>query len=354
MGKWSFLKEYAKQQLNQNPGLSITDLARKAQLEFQSKLTLRNVEQIRKIISREVGKRDYSLQPPVTSPSPYRHVDDRFKDLEILTPPSTPFQSTMPTIKKTRFERPGMYVVLGCVHVPGHNVRMINAITKLIEDTKNQLAGIMLIGDFLDMNTLSGHNRGQFTAVPGLTLTQEYEAGNKVLDQLLAPVESRVGFDKVYIYGNHEDRWNRYMSDMQNAKTPLPSPEEALRLQARGFNVFHNWTSDYVTLGKHLELIHGQYYNTHCAKQHIDKLRGSVMFAHTHRIQMYVEGKTAGFNIGWCGDVDTPFFNYAERGTKSQWQNGFAVVNIDEDGDYFVQQIFFHNNKFYFNGKCYS
>jgi hypothetical protein len=345
MGKWSFLKEYAKQQLKYNPDLTITDLAKRAQQEFQSQLTQRNVEQVRKIISREVCKQDSPFVP-----------DSRFDELEDLaTSLSSMIYKPEPiqAVRQNKFDKPGMYIVLGCVHVPGHNVRMINSITKLIEDKKNEIQGLMLIGDFLDMNTLSGHNRGQFTAVPGLTLTQEYEAGNKVLDQLTAPLSHRV-VDKVYIYGNHEDRWNRHMSDMQNAKTPLPSPAEALRLKERGFHTFTNWTSDYVKLGKHLELIHGQYYNTHCAKQHIDKLRGSVLFAHTHRIQMYVEGKTAGFNIGWCGDVDTPFFNYAERGTKSQWQNGFAVVHVDEDGDYFVNQIFFHNNKFYFNGKCYS
>ncbi len=254
--------------------------------------------------------------------------------------------------RKNKFTTPGMYVVVGCVHVPGENKPMFKGICDLLKDYRNEVKGLMLIGDFLDMHSLSSHNRDEFTAIPGLTLKEEYKAGNVALDKLTAHLRPEV--DKVFIYGNHEDRWNRHMKNMQNAKTPLDSPAEALHLSNRGFNVFTNWSADYVTLGNHLELMHGQYYNTHCAKAHIDKLRGSVMFAHSHRIQMYVEGKTGGFNIGWGGDIQSPLFNYMERATKSQWQNGFAIVNIDKDGTYFVQQIFCNNDKFFFNNKQYG
>lgn len=315
-----------KQSSDDKP-MSITDMARLAKQELKLN---ESVEQIRKKLSRELHR--------IVS------VEEVVKEVTVASTPII-------TERKDTFKEPGTYLVLGCAHVPGHNESMINGITKLIGDIRN-LKGLMLIGDFLDLNSLSGHDRGRFTSVRGLTLDGEYEAGNKILNQLTG--ELARGAEKVYLYGNHEDRWNRYMSDMQNAKTPLRSPKEALRLVEKGFNVFEHWSSDFVKLGNHLELLHGQYYNTHCAKQHIDKLRGSVVFAHTHRVQMYVEGKTAGFNIGWGGDVSHPFFNYAERGTKSQWQNGFALVTIDNEGNYYVQQIFHHNNKFIYNGKSYN
>ncbi len=352
MSKYAYLKDFAATLLSSNENLTIAQIARIAKDAFKLDDT---AEQIRKQISRELNKYDITDAQSGVKQIDYLHVEGtKFPQATVTTTTTgTGYVSFLPEKKEERkqiFKEPGQYIVLGCAHVPGHNVSMMNGVTKLIGDI--QPKGLMLIGDFLDLNSLSGHDKGKFTSVRGMTLTDEYAAGNKILNQLCGELEEDT--ELVYIYGNHEDRWNRYMSDMQNAKTPLPSPKEALSLEVRGFNVFERWSSDYVKLGSHLELIHGQYYNTHCAKQHIDKFRGSVLFAHTHRIQMYVEGSTAGFNIGWGGDVNHPFFNYAERGTKSQWQNGFAIVTIDEEGNYYVQQIFHYNNKFYYNGKKYN
>jgi hypothetical protein len=126
-----------------------------------------------------------------------------------------------------------------------------------------------------------------------------------------------------------------------------------MNLFERGFQVIESYSTGYMTLGQHLDILHGIYYNTHCAKTHIDRFRGSVLFAHTHRIQSYIEGRTGGFNIGWGGDSQAAAFGYADRGTKASWQNGFAVVNIDESGDYYVNQIIANNGNFYYNGTKY-
>ena len=366
MKDYSQLMEYAKNYLKLYQDTSFAEIAR-MYLSVNPNLT-QTPEQLRKVLSREFNKTtkpNNKLKEAVKKHKKYTINDTMigsrdsrglvtFEEVGNYGTATFTFEtapSTEPKVRKQNFTTPGSYILLGCVHVPGHNQSMINGITKLIPDLKD-LKGLMLMGDFLDMNTLSFHDKGKFTAIPGLTLDEEYKQGNVVLDQLTNQLPK--GIEKVFLFGNHEHRWNRYMGDMQNAKAPILSPTEALKLEERGFNVFTNWSSDYVKLGSHLELIHGQYYNTHCAKQHIDKFRGSVAFCHTHRIQMYVEGSTGGFNIGWGGDVSHPFFNYAERGTKGQWQNGFAICNIDEKGDYFMQQIFHYNNKFYFNGKVYN
>lgn len=257
----------------------------------------------------------------------------------------------LPIIKKTRSHpHQGIHLVMGCLHIPFVNQKILNNIYQLMSNVK--FDGIHLIGDILDLNTLSSHDRGRFTAVPDLTLDLEYEAGNKVLDNFDNLLKD--GALKTYIYGNHENRWNRYMADMQAAKTPLKSPQEALGLDKRGYTTMTNWSEDYFTLGQHLELLHGTYFNVHTSKKHIDTLRGSVMFAHTHRIQTYIEGDTGGFNIGWLGNKNSAAFGYASRAQKAQWQNGFAVVTIDENGDYFVEQIIVCNDKFVYGGKVYD
>lgn len=245
----------------------------------------------------------------------------------------------------------GMHIVLGCNHVPFHNKELHESIRSLMRDYREDIVGFHLIGDFLDLNSLSFHDRGKFTAVEGLTLNTEYAAGNKELDLFESELNNNIW--KTYLWGNHCNRYFRYMANMDNAKAPLVSPTEALDLYNRGYQVKEIWDKDYFTLGKHLDILHGIYFNVHSAKKHIDVFRGSCLYAHTHRIQTYIEGNVGGFNIGACADFKSAAFNYATRGMKSQWQNGFAVVMIDKDGSYNVTQVICQDGRFYFGGKKY-
>jgi hypothetical protein len=251
-------------------------------------------------------------------------------------------------IGQKRFTTVGRHLILGCMHIPFHDKSMFESILSLKASVP--LVGLHIIGDFMDLNTFSSHDKGKFPAQEGLTYAKEMKEGNKVLDLLLSTGEF---IDKSYVWGNHEDRFKRFYSDMENAKRPLMSPTDELRLRERGFAVHEDWSRDYVMLGKHLQLHHGQFIGIHTAKMHMDRLRHSNMFAHTHRIQHYIEGKMGSYNIGFGGDISSPAFNYMPRATKSTWQNGAAVVTLDEDGNYFVEQLTFINNHFVYGGKIY-
>lgn len=208
------------------------------------------------------------------------------------------------------------------------------------------------MGDFADINTLSSHDKGRFTAVPGLTLDQEYDSCNEELDLF----ESVLPKDcwKTYMYGNHEDRHNRWMSNMDNAKTPLLSPMEGMMLEDRGYHVKNKWSQDYFTIGADFQIFHGIYFSIHNAKAHLDKLRSSCAYVHTHRIQNYREGVMAAFNIGACADFTSSAFNYATRPMKAQWANGFAINMVDALGRANLTQIYVNpDGSFWFGGKLY-
>lgn len=255
---------------------------------------------------------------------------------------------TAPSLK----DQEGMHVVLGCNHVPFHNKTLHEGIREFLRDFKKDIKGFHLIGDFADLNTLSSHDKGKFTAVPGLTLDKEYKTCNDELDKFDSVLPQDCW--KTYLYGNHEDRYNRWMKGMDNAKTPLKSPEDALDLWNRGYQVKTSWSQDFFTLGSHLDIFHGIYFSIHSAKAHMDKLRGSCMYVHTHRTQTYVEGDTASFNIGACADFKSAAFGYASRAMKSQWSNGFAVVMIDSNGRFYTTQVMVDKEgHFYFAGKKY-
>lgn len=251
------------------------------------------------------------------------------------------------------YNTPGKYIVLGCVHAPFHKRDMMEAVIKLINDNKNEIVGLIIAGDFLDMNSLSSHDKGK-KPLTGVTLDWEYEEGNKLLDKLLTKLPKNL--IKAYIYGNHEDRYNRYMSDIDNSKlgSALQSPVTALKLIERGFEVNTDWKQAVITLGKYLDVCHGEFFNTHTAKKHIDTYRRSMLYYHTHRIQQYIEGATGGFNGGSLADFNSPVFGYASRAMKASWMNGFNTVDIDKEGFYHIQQIICYNNKFVYGNKTYS
>jgi hypothetical protein len=246
----------------------------------------------------------------------------------------------------------GMHILLGCNHVPFHNVQMHRGIIELINDYKKDIMGFHLMGDFLDMNPLSSHDRGRFTSVPGLTLDDEYFVGNEVLDDFDRALPKHCW--KTYLYGNHEDRYNRWMSVMDNAKTPLDSPEDALRLARRGYQVKTNWSQDYITIGNDFDIFHGIYFNIHNAKKHLDTFNRNCAYVHTHRTQMYREGGLAAHNIGAGADFTQKAFNYATRAMKASWSNGFAVLMVDATGATHLTQVYVdHFGRFYFGGKKY-
>ncbi len=247
---------------------------------------------------------------------------------------------------------PGLYFIFGCVHVPFHLERAFEAVYRILEDKKGNTVGLILAGDFLDLNSLSSHDRGK-KPIPGVTLDYEYEEGNKLIDNLLQPLAKNI--HKVFIYGNHEDRYFRHMSDIDNSKMgeALPSPETALNLRERGFIVLNDWKRDMIMLGDHLGVCHGEFTNIHTAKKHIDSYRHSVLYYHTHRVQHYIEGKTGGFNGGSMADFSQPAFKYATRAMLDSWLNGFNTVYIDEQGYYHVEQLVCFNNRIVYGGKVY-
>lgn len=258
-----------------------------------------------------------------------------------------------PAIRGHRYLTPGIYISIGCAHAPFHLAPAFKAIQQLLNDNKSDIVGLVLAGDFLDMNSLSSHDRGR-KPLSGVTLDWEYTESEILLNDLLDPLATNV--EKIYIWGNHEDRYHRYMSDIDNSKlgNSLQGPIAGLGLVDKGFDIYENWKEDFITLGHHLQVAHGEFFNVHSAKKHIDTYRKSILYYHTHRVQQYIEGSVGGYNGGSMADFNAPVFGYASRAMKNSWLNGFNAVHVDEQGFYHIQQIVCYNNSFVFGNKIYK
>lgn len=241
-----------------------------------------------------------------------------------------------------RIDEEGFYVIIGCEHVPGNNKQMWEARLTMLKKYSNKIRGLIIAGDFMDFNSLSTHDKGKNL---NTTIDKELEAGNRALDDLDRVLPKNC--IKVYLMGNHEDRHYRQLRDPDYIKSGSQNdPVKRLKLKERGYYTLENYNEATIELGSHLEIIHGIYYNQHCAKKHIDAFRKSTIFFHTHRVQSYIEGQVGGFNLGGGFDKSNEIFNYASKAMKNSWNNGFGLVYLDKQSNYYVQQIIWYKNKF--------
>jgi hypothetical protein len=245
------------------------------------------------------------------------------------------------------------WLVLFDPHAPFHDAVLWEKTCRLASDFGRDLTGVVLGGDFLDMASLSGHSADSLRQLRLTTLTDEYRVGSSLLDDLdsAIPADAR----KEYLYGNHEDRYWRELDKGDRGKygSELTSPTVGLSLVERGYSVQENWKEAAVTLGDHLEVMHGVYCPVHSAKKHLDEFMGSCMFGHTHRQQTFYLGKRAAFNVGGLFDLNSPAFHYMARPQRMKWSQGLAIVRIDSARDYHVEQPHVHNGTFYAAGRFY-
>ena len=255
--------------------------------------------------------------------------------------------------QSNKYTREGMYVILPCVHAPFVNLSFWNATIKFINTFKDSISGIVILGDFLDMNSLSAYDKGKMPK-KGISLGYEYKWGLRCIEDLQEHIHPNT--HKIYIYGNHEDRYLRYMQlpDSRKLEGALKSPEDALKLKESRWDIYTDWMNDSVFIGD-IECSHGSTVSRHVASKYIDNFHCNSIHAHTHRIQSFYEGGLKSFNIGSMADFTSSAFNYASKKMKKDWQNGFAVVTLD-GGHTFVDQIVWNNQYkcFYYGGRKYN
>ena len=245
-----------------------------------------------------------------------------------------------------------MELIFGCLHSPFHNKELWYGILNLIKDLP--IKGVSLIGDILDINSLCFQERGKIPlSINGLPLNlrTEYQSTD-IFDELDAVCGKKI--KKRFLYGNHENRYLRAAQHPDSYKLIVEPPEEHFRLRERGYEVKTEWKEDYFLLGDHLQVFHGELLGVNPAKRQLDKLKHSCMFAHSHRAGTHHDGLMVAYNIGWLGDRYSPVFKYEGRLTKRNWIDGFGLVTIDDDGDFYANIITAHNNRFYYNGKRYG
>lgn len=253
-------------------------------------------------------------------------------------------------IKIDKKEFVQMWVVIGCVHRPFHDKILWDKFLDFLETNRDRVTGILINGDYLDLRSLSSHEEW----IPdGIDLSYEYSDGLQGIHEIEQALHSDV--DKIFHYGNHEERFFRDKKSMRKYGKSLPTPHEALELDKRGWEVVTDWKNGYTTLGNKLDIFHGTKIGKNAAKDQLDALpTRDHIFNHTHRFSLYSNKTNTAYNLGWMGDPEHDMFKYVDRGTRQAWGQGFGTIYLDRKGNTHVTPIKVEKDRsFFFEGLIY-
>jgi hypothetical protein len=167
----------------------------------------------------------------------------------------------------------------------------------------------------------------------------------------------------VFLYGNHEDRLDRYV--VQNSKIFWNFLKLENMLDLKGLNIeFYHYNYCYQLEKTNLYIQHSppSYGVSGTRTSLLKKMDASFIYGCTHRKQMSCMTGHSGnvytvyFN-GWLGNVNKNkeskrVFSYAKG--HENWQPAACFVDVLNEKQFFVTQLDIHNYKFVFDGFLYE
>lgn len=224
--------------------------------------------------------------------------------------------------------------VLSDLHVPYHSEVAINAALDYLE--QSGVDDILLNGDVADFYSISFHEKD-----PG---KRDLMAEIDIVVEFLEHLRERFPTQRIYYkYGNHEERWYRWLWNVspELSQSKRMHLHEWLDLQRLKID----WIADKrpVMLGK-LPVWHGHELPRGMTSP-VNPARGNFMrtldcslVGHGHRSSSHTEpnwrhNETAAWSTGCLCDL-TP--DYAP---VNKWNWGFADVRIEADGTYEVNNL---------------
>ena len=210
----------------------------------------------------------------------------------------------------------------------GEDRRSIDAVLKYASDQK--FSHCVFLGDILDNNSISSHNKGLLKSVEGETILRDYEVANKSLDEFESATR---GATKVVIEGNHDYRTAMLVNQQPQLEGLIETPN-GLQLKRRGWLWVPYWSRGTIySLGK-ASFIHGRYTNDLHSKKHALAYGRNIYYGHTHTFQNYTverEGDNNKFEAASLGCLCEYQQEYL-KGRPTKWQQGFCVFRFQPNG----------------------
>ena len=242
------------------------------------------------------------------------------------------------------------FVVVADAQVPFEDARLLKSIFNdfVPSYVKSHNSHLFLAGDIMDLYSLS---RFPARVTPLFTLEQEVEATRKYL------ADWGRHFDKKhYIFGNHEDRWDREAYNDSGKLAPyVATLPDTLQLAKLGY--------DYVPYLRHFTvngfvITHGDIVRENTASAMLSQYAASGVSGHVNRPHDFtradardgvpntwtVVGMTCRMDIG----------DFIKDWRKIMpWQQGFGIGEV-YNGKVYFQNVRVHHGAYWAGGKFYT
>lgn len=212
---------------------------------------------------------------------------------------------------------------------------------------------LVIIGDFGDFLSVTSHAKS--AEQRKYMLADELTVCNEALRELEAVKAKK----KIFVMGNHEDRFSRYITERCPELHGLygTDVQSALRLRDRGYEVVPYrahiyrdgiyYTHDTGTAGL----------NAH--RSSLQKYQRNVVIGHTHRIgyeaKRTISGQvTAGFMCGWLGDASLCAGYMHCSNAATDWTLGFGMAYSDGTNSHIVPVVIQEDYSCVVGGKLYK
>ena len=214
-------------------------------------------------------------------------------------------------------------VIRSDAHIPIHSEERLAAAFAACRGADH----VVIIGDWLDAYPVMSHLKNP--AFSG-TLQDEINVARALLAELRRIVGPKCRID--YIEGNHEDRIRRFLW-----KYPGLHGLDALTVPSllglSDFNITYHPQSGFVEYGvrfKHGSVVRPQ--AGYAARAEMLRHRSSGFSGHTHRMGMTMQTDAEGRITEWWEVGHLLDESKAEYVAAADWQPGFLVVEIRDDG----------------------
>jgi UDP-2,3-diacylglucosamine pyrophosphatase LpxH len=246
-----------------------------------------------------------------------------------------------------------LWVVLSDIHYPVHHVPSMLAVYDFLKRNASLIAGVVLLGDNMDCESISRHTEG----LPGLRREAGlYEDCIGFDRTVMQPIEKLVpSAKKVIFMGNHEDWLNQMLDKMPELKKAV-SFESLLHFDDRRWKVIPQGESYWI--GKAC-LVHGDQIGSgmHVAKKAVESYCCTVIMGHVHTFAAYTKtsevkkkDKWVGYTLPTLGTVAPKY----GKGRPNSHLNGFGIIELWPNGNINVYVPVIVEGQFSFGGKIYG
>jgi predicted phosphodiesterase len=218
------------------------------------------------------------------------------------------------------------------VHSPYENTEALSCANQIIHDYKPHK--IIIIGDFMDMESVSHWLENRKKTLEGKRVLKEYEHANTLLNYMVKNAGSQLE-DVYYLEGNHEF-WMRDYVDKNPQVEGLLELQQNIKLANNKVKLSFVDMNAYLQVGKAF-FTHGMYTNKYHAFKHVDMIGKNIFYGHVHDIQMFTKAgladphdKQMACSIGCLCDMSPSYM----KNRPHNWMHGIMLMDVLKNGNF--------------------